>query len=663
MMTLAAVLCCAMSMPVLTACTDNSDNPVRPDEVVTDDKPFDFEQDMDLSTRPGDNFYRYVLGAWLDSDTPSPSYLEQNKKILGAAMAKAVETSTDPFFSVIRQQAEQSAADDSKGVALLKERLAMLEAVENADQLYAAFAKLHELGYNPLFSMKNAPNEGREVWGVVTTGAMGKTMEQVMLSGQPMYVEKYVPQYCDFLSSVGYSEERIQQISRNSIEVEKLEQKAFISSLAMVKKPEVVFTRRAPSTELMPATELVFNLMGMNYSEVSYCVDITDEQLAELLTLFANASKDPEVVAELRDYMIYKVVELDSYLLPTLNPKMNIAGMADVAVSPLKYYSYQLMTEALGRENIHRDECRDIMEQMRKMFIERVDRLEWMSSATKEQAKRKAQKMEFYIGYPDEWNEAMHPDRVEGTFLLETATQMRQYANWIARQLAGKTLDEAGWNLWLSFSRFTTDNAFYNRSTNALVILPAWLMAPRFDSSKSDAVLFACATTFGHEMCHGFDNSGAKGDAEGNAADWWMPEDKAAFKAKQQELIELYNQLEAYPGQPANGEYTLGENMADYGGVTLALELYKQRLQQQGFKGQQLDDQIRKFFIAYAHVWQVENERSLKQLQNQYLTDEHSAAHNRVNGMMRLQDDWYRLYDVKPTDKLYVAPEQRVRIW
>jgi len=188
-------------------------------------------------------------------------------------------------------------------------------------------------------------------------------------------------------------------------------------------------------------------------------------------------------------------------------------------------------------------------------------------------------------------------------------------------------------------------------------------MAPRFDNTRNEATLYACATTFAHELCHGFDDGGAEYDANGNKRDWWTSEDKAAFVAKQQKLIALFNQLEAYPGQTANGEKTLGENMADYGGVTLALELYKRHLQQLGFQSEQMDEQIRKFFIAYARLWQIETERSLEELQQQYQDDVHAAAHVRINGMMRLQADWYRLYNVQPTDKLYLASEDRVRIW
>lgn len=651
----------AMAIVVLgfTACTDDHDNTVEP-VVVTDDKPFDYEQDMDLTVRPGDNFYRYVLGAWLDSDNPSPSMYMQIQNKMNAVFEKAVSESADPLMVAVRQQVEQALADDSHSVVLLRERLQMLEQVETADQMYAAFGRLHELGYNPIFSVKSVADAGRKVVGVLTTGAMDRTMQQVMTTKQSAYVEQYVPKYCAMLSSVGYSEDRIQQIADHAVRVETMEQQAFRSNFSLLKAPELALTRVA-SAENEPLLEQIYSLMGMDYHELKDKVEVDNAGLADLLNLFASAAHDAETVTTLRDYMIYKVMNLDALMLPSMY-KTSAAIMSEEAVSPLKYYTYQMMTETVGRENIYRDECRDIMEQMRRLFIERLDGLDWMSAATKAEARKKAEQMLFFIGYPDEWNEAMHP-QTGGTFLLETATQIRQYANKIALLLAGKSIVEAGWDYWLTFANFITDNACYIRNTNALLILPAWLTEPRFDATKNEATLYACATTFAHEFCHGFDGKGSQSDAEGNETDWWQAEDKAAFQAKQQQLVTLFNLLKAFPGQPANGEKTLVENMADFGGMVLTLEFYKRHLLQQGFQSREMDDQIHKFFIAYARIWQIETERSLEALQQQYLTDEHSAAHVRINGRMRLQDDWYRLYDVKPTDKLYLAPEQRVKIW
>ena len=165
-------------------------------------------------------------------------------------------------------------------------------------------------------------------------------------------------------------------------------------------------------------------------------------------------------------------------------------------------------------------------------------------------------------------------------------------------------------------------------------------------------------------MCHGFDARGAEYDEYGNKRDWWTAEDNAKFKEKQQQLIDLWGQLEHMPGLPANGKNTLTENMADYGGAILASEAYKMRLKEQGYSDKGIDIQMKKFFSSFGlNVIVFEHERNPEMLRRLYDTDVHSAGHNRVNGIVRLFDDWYRLYDVQPEDKLYLKPKDRVKIW
>ena len=188
-------------------------------------------------------------------------------------------------------------------------------------------------------------------------------------------------------------------------------------------------------------------------------------------------------------------------------------------------------------------------------------------------------------------------------------------------------------------------------------------MAPFFDIQQSEATLYATAMIFAHEMGHGFGYYGAYFDENGVERDWWADEDRKAFEKKLQQMVTLWSQLEAYPGQPANGELTLEEDMADLTGVTLAYEAYKHRLKNQGYSGEQMDEQLRKFWLSYAYLWASEDERDVNWLIWRYENDTHSVTHNRINGIARLFDDWYRLFDVKPTDKLYLAPEDRVKIW
>lgn len=655
----AAALTLTLTMtPVLTSCSI-SDIPVP----VTDTKPFPYDSEIDNSVRPGDDFYRYALGQWLDSSNPSPSISKQINDEMNQLFNNMLSTSNDPVLVTLRSQADQTLNDDSKSRALLSERLQMLEQVTTADQLYSAFVNLQSLGYSPLFRLVPYCDEGRKSINIITSGTMTREVTSFAARKDKESLDSAVTAYCSHLDALGFSQERIAQITENAIEIENIEMQAFEYALELARHPQpITVTRRASSNDGQKE-EAVLKMMGFTDQELEQnLVVFGSEGIGSLILLFADAAQSPSNVEAFRDYMIYNVLAQDLPFVPSINKQADRMNMLKSALQYNKYYKYRLLTESYGKDNICKQQCQDIMEQMRKNFIRRVDNLDWMSASTKVEARKKAEAMKFYIGYPDQWNDKLTPE-LEGDVLLATVTQLRQNAVQTISSIRGRNADVLGWDLWASMAQFTTDNAFYLSTTNALVILPAWITKPRYDIELSEAAVYAVTTTFGHEFCHGFDDSGAQFDENGNYRNWWAPADEAAFQAKQQMMIDLFNQLEVYPGLMADGAKTLTENMADFGGMELALECYKQRLTEQGFRGKQFDEQIKKFFLSYAQLWKGEEELDPSQLEYWYYNDTHSANHNRVNGMMRLQDDWYRLYDVKSTDKLYVAPENRVKIW
>lgn len=655
---LSAVLYCAITMSMLTSCAIE-DNPAP----VTDYKPFPYDSEIDNSVRPGDDFYRYALGQWFNSSDPAPSIFEQIENEMPLIFNNMLNTSNDPVMVTLRSQADQTLNDDSKNKALLSERLQMLEQVTTGDQLNAAFANLHSLGYSPLFRLIPFASEGKLGINLITSGAMTREVTSFAALNDKESLDSAVTAYCSHLDALGFSQERIAQITENAIKIENIEMRAFEYALELARHPQpITVTRRASSGDEQKK-DAVFKMMGATDQELKEQVLFTSSIGIDSLILdFADAAQSPSNVEAFRDYMIYNVLAQDLPFVPSINKQADRTDMLKSALQYNKYYKYRLLTESYGKDNICKQQCQDIMEQMRKNFIRRVDNLDWMSASTKVEARKKAEAMKFYIGYPDQWNDKLTP-KIEGDVLLATVTQLRQNAVQTISSIRGRNADVLGWDLWASMAQFTTDNAFYLSTANSLVILPAWICKPRFDNDLSEAAVYAVTTTFGHEFCHGFDAGGAKYDENGYYRDWWAPVDQAAFQAKQQIMIDLYNQLEVYPGLMADGQKTLKENMADYGGQELALECYKQRLTNQGFKGAQYDEQIKKFFLSFAHLWKEERELDNEMLEYLYEVDTHSAAHNRVNGMMRLQDDWYRLYDVKPTDKLYLAPEDRVKIW
>lgn len=306
--------------------------------------------------------------------------------------------------------------------------------------------------------------------------------------------------------------------------------------------------------------------------------------------------------------------------------------------------------------------CQDILEAMRLRMGERIDTLTWMSSATKQKAREKLKAMVFSVGAPDHL--FTEDFQLTGTTAVEAGMQyLRQLVEY-QRSCDSKPSYGDAWHMFLCglvVKSLAEVNAFYSPVHNQLIIMPAFILPVAFPSDKDNAQRYTVAHVFGHELCHGFDNIGSQYDAAGNKVNWWTDEDLTRFKQLQQAMIDRFGELEQSPGVPADGKKTLSENMADLGGVTLAYDLWNERLQSRRLSGQALRHQQRQFFVSHADV--KRRYLTTENLMTLLKTDSHSADHNRVNGIDRLMNDWYSLFGVQPGDKLYVAPADRVKIW
>ena len=644
---LAAVLICGAS--VFSACTEDR-NPIQ----VTDDKPFTSDQYIDQRIKPGDNFYQYVNGLWLDQesndDEPQNVAVTQMMAILEDVLA----SSTDPVIVRLRQQIEAIIADDTQIKEQLKDRIAAIEAINSREDLISVIEQLHHDGYNPLFRLVSLAEEGIII-GLITNGNTFPVLKNQFVLKNTEGVKAQVAYLCQRLKAIGYDDQRIEEITDHAIKIELMECDAFEYALNMVQLPTTTSRRKYSARTRGDSHD----------SEVAKILNASDAFDKNLVLPFNEAAKKlmdlpwNEEVNVVRDYLIYNVFVQDLPFVPSVSKLTNPVGILEYATDGMNCLLHRLFVEAKKTE-IQKQACLDVLEQMRELLIKRISSLDWMSDATKQRAQEKARKMQFYIGYPDEWNSDLDIQLTTDHF-EESLVKIRTYKNDLIRQLIGCNWRDKGWDYLTSTYSPIGVNAFFGVDVNVLVILPAYLLPPLFDTSLSDADLYAPAFVFAHEMCHGFDSIGSLYNEYGQKEDWWTPADKEAFNAKQQEMIALYNQLEAYPGQPTDGEKTLHENMADYGGLTLAYELYKNKCKRQGFKGDDLDRQLRKFMVAYAYYWRYYYSEA--DLETWYRIDNHAVCPNRINGTLRLLDDWYRLYDVQPGDKLYLAPEKRVKIW
>lgn len=302
-----------------------------------------------------------------------------------------------------------------------------------------------------------------------------------------------------------------------------------------------------------------------------------------------------------------------------------------------------------------RSRMQTLVKNLQRAYAKRIENLEWMSDATREKALEKLSTFKAKIGYPDKWRDysALH---IDGNLSLwENMARVSEFEDHFWLDKIGKENDPTLW-----YMNAHEVNAYYDPSTNEICFPAGILQYPFFDMAADDAFNYgAIGAVIGHEMTHGFDDSGRKFDKDGNLRDWWTAEDAAGFDTRAGVLRRFFDAIEIAPGVHANGEFTLGENLADYGGVTIAFTAYKNF----GTPSDAVDGLTpdMRFFVAYAGVWAT-NIRPDEELR-QTKTNEHSLGRNRVNGILPHIDAWYDAYGVQPTNKMYIAPDARVKLW
>jgi putative endopeptidase len=293
---------------------------------------------------------------------------------------------------------------------------------------------------------------------------------------------------------------------------------------------------------------------------------------------------------------------------------------------------------------------------LREALNARLEKVDWMSPETRAKAVEKLSKFTVKVGYPAEWRDysalTIRPDDLYGD------AERAAIFDWERRvKRMNGPVDKLEWGMTPQ-----TVNAYYNASNNEIVFPAAILSPPFFDPNADPAINYGgIGAVIGHEMTHGFDDQGRKFDGDGRLADWWTAGDAPKFQARADRLGAQYSSFEPAPGAHIKGALTMGENIADLGGVLVALDAYHASLHGQpapvidGLTGDQ------RFFLGYAQIWREKMRDDA--LRQDLVSDPHSPSHYRVVGTLRNVDAWYAAFDVKPGDPMYVAPDQRVRIW
>ncbi|WP_090189293.1 MULTISPECIES: M13 family metallopeptidase [unclassified Duganella] len=643
---------------------------------------------MDTSVRPQDDFFTYLNGSWLKT-TEIPA-----DKSSWGTFAKL----RDDTLPQLRGLIEKAEAD--------KQRKAGSEAQKIAD-LYASFmdeAKLNEVGIRPLtgelnriraikdknglpmmfahlgqigvsapygVSVRQDARESTKYAVYIGQGGLGLPDRDYYLKKEDAKLATALAKYELHVAKIlGLAGDR--NATANARKVVALE-----TQLAEVQWTKVQNRDPVKRYNKMPIKQLADVAPGFDWGHalasagVANKVDYVIVNQPSYLTGFASVLEKTDL-ATWKAYLEWQLLREAS---PFLSKEFADAHfdfystvLTGVAVKPPRWKTGVALVEAslgeaLGKLYVAEyfpPERKERMDQLVKNLLASyktsIDNLDWMSPATKIEAQAKLAKFTPKIGYPNKWRDYSSLAVIKGD-LIGNVLRASNYRH--ARMIAklGKPIDREEWGMTPQ-----TINAYYSSTMNEIVFPAAILQPPFFDARADDAVNYgAIGAVIGHEISHGFDDGGSQSDGDGNLRDWWTKEDKANFRAKADALVKQYDGYSPLPGYHVNGALTLGENIADNSGMAIAYKAYKLSLGGKpapvidGFTGDQ------RFFMGFGQIWRVKMREEQQILQIK--TDPHSPGQYRTNGPVVNQPGFYDAFGVKPGDKLYVAPEQRIIIW
>jgi len=298
-----------------------------------------------------------------------------------------------------------------------------------------------------------------------------------------------------------------------------------------------------------------------------------------------------------------------------------------------------------------------LVEAMRTSYKEHIEKLDWMSDATKQKAYEKLAKLNPKVGYPDKWKDYSKLKINRGPYALNAMSASNFQHLFNANKL-GKPVDKTEWGMTPQ-----TYNAYYDPSNNEIVLPAAQFTIPGAkDEDIDDAVVYgyAAASTIGHEMTHGFDDEGRQFDASGNLKEWWTPQDSVKFTERTQKIISQFNGYSIY-GSHVNGKATQGENIADLGGIVIGIDAFKKTDQYKEGKLINGLTPMQRFFLGYSLGWLGQERKEA--LLSQILTNEHSPGFMRVDGPFTDVPEFYDAFHIKKGDKMWLDPDKRVKIW
>lgn len=644
---------------------------------------------MDTTVNPADDFYGYVNGAWLKTYELKPDEMRYGSFI------KLVYRSEDQVKAILDELSQKNAAPGSigqkiadyfasymdiealnkKGIEPLRPELGQIAAISNRDQLVEAFGRSGLMGTTAPISSSvsiDRKDPSRYVLQVAHSGLGLPTREYYLEESFSKVRDAYQQNIAKLLGIAGIAEAEAKTAAAEVLALETAiaEHHLTRAELREVDKTYNPFTVEKLEKEVPGyAWRRDWQAAGVDVASLKQVNVATPTALVPLAKLI---KKTP--IATWKHYLTYHLVKNHAQLLGDAidNAAFEFHGKVLSGQQEQRERwkrgvqlvgAHESLGEAIGKLYVEKyfppsskQKMDELVKNLRAAFSERLAKLDWMGEQTKQEAFAKLESFNPKIGYPKKWRD-FSGIQIARDDLMANYRAVRKY--WYDDQLSRlkKPTDKDEW-----FMSPQTINAYYNPQFNEIVFPAAILQPPFFDPNADSAVNYgAIGAVIGHEMGHGFDDQGSKMDFAGIQRNWWAKADREAFEKRTKELVEQYNQYEPLKDQRVNGQLTLGENIGDLGGLSIAYHAYLMSLEGKeapiidGFTGDQ------RFFLAWAQLWRAKYRDEF--LVRILKADPHSPGRYRANGIVRNVDAWYTAFDVGPQAALFLQPEKRVSIW
>jgi putative endopeptidase len=641
---------------------------------------------MDASVKPGDNFYQYANGNWVKNNPVPASRTrwgsfdelrqESSKRLQTLLEAASTATNRDRKTQIIGdfyKSGMDSLAIEAKSYQPIKADLDRLNSIASVADIVHEVVNLrvNALG-SPLFGMNVGPDRKNVMVYIPSIGQGGTTLpdRDYYLKEDARSIkirEAYKTYLQKTFALVGENATTAAASAAGVLRIETSLANAQMSRIEM-RDPNKTYNK-------FSVTDLSKTTPYLNWAAILKEAKINgaDSVLAgnpEFLKR-VNSMLTEYALNDWRSYLRWNVIRSAapylSHEFVDADFEFTKAQTGQKVPTPRWERMSSLIDRMLGDmigelyvEKYFKPEAKtymiNLVNNMQATFAERIKRLDWMSEATKQKALEKLNAFAKKIAYPDKWRAYEGIEATPDNFFKNIKSCAVWFYNYNISKM-GKPVDRSEWGMTPP-----TINASYNPSNNDITFPAGILQFPFFDFGADDAVNYGgIAAVIGHEMTHGFDDQGRQFDAVGNLKDWWQKQDADKFKTKADEVVKQYDALTVQDTIHVQGRLTLGENLADLGGLSIAYEAFSKTKQfKEGKKIDGLTPQQR-FFLGWAQVWR---NNTLPDTEAQLIkTDPHSPGIHRTNAPITNIDAWYEAFDIKPGDKMYKAPEQRTHIW